>query len=157
LAPGEQTGTVSDAVGEKMKNVIVFSIGQDAYAVELGWIREVFTLAHVTPVPHAPTAIAGVVNFRGSILSILDLRGLRGGRGQASQGESALLLEVDRCQAALRAGTIDEVSSLLPDPISGTLLDSRQREVTLLDPPKLFDAAMNNRSLAISPVASNEE
>lgn len=140
-----------------MKNVIVFSIGQTAYAVELGWIREVFTLAHVTPVPHAPIAIAGVVNFRGSILSILDIRGLGGSRAQASQGESALLLEVDRCQAALRAGTIDEVSSLTLDVHSGALIDSQHREVTLLDPPTLFEAARNNRSLALQAGTSYEE
>ncbi len=157
LAPSKQTGTVSLAVGKKMKNVIVFSIGSTAYAVELGWIREVFTLAHVTPVPHAPTAIAGVVNFRGSILSILDIRGLSSRLAQASKGESALLLEVDRCQVALRAGTIDEVSSLLADSRTGALLDSRHRPVVLLDPPELFDAAMNNRSLALQAVASHEE
>ncbi len=140
-----------------MKNVIVFSIGPNVYAVELGWIREVFTLAHVTPVPHAPSAIAGVVNFRGSILSILDIRGLHGNVAGATQGESALLLEVDRCQAALRAGTIDEVSSLIADPISGEFVDSRHRPVTLLDPPELFDAAMNNRSLPNQSMASHEK
>jgi len=157
LAASEQTGTFHSAVGKKMKNVIVFSIGRAVYAVELGWIREVFTLAHVTPVPHAPSAIAGVVNFRGSILSILDIRGLGGNRAQASQGESALLLEVDRCQAALRAGTIDEVSSLVADPHTGVFVDSRHRQVTLLDPPELFDAAMNNRALNTRVVASHEE
>ncbi len=145
------------AVGKKMKNVIVFSIGDEAYAVELGWIREVFTLAHVTPVPHAPIAIAGVVNFRGSILSILDIRGLGGSQAQASQGESALLVEVDRCQAALRAGTIDEVSSLVVDPHSGALLDSQHREVALLDPPALFEAARSNRALTLQTVESPRE
>lgn len=132
-----------------MKNVIVFSIAQVPYAVELGWIREVFTLSHVTPVPHAPSAIAGVVNFRGSILSILDIRGLAGGSAHASLGESALLLEVDRMQAALRAGTIDEVSSIEADPATGAFFDSRHREVTLLDPPALFEAAKTNKALEL--------
>lgn len=139
-----------------MKNVIVFSIAQVPYAVELGWIREVFTLSHVTPVPHAPPAIAGVVNFRGSILSIMDIRGLDGGAAQASQGESALLLEVDRMQAALRAGTIDEVSSIEADPATGSFVDSRHREVTLLDPPALFDAARNNKALSQRARRSDE-
>ncbi len=136
-------------MAEKVKNVIVFSIGRTPYAVELGWIREVFTLGHVTPVPHAPLAIAGVVNFRGSILSILDIRGLDGSQAHASLGESALLLEVDRSQVALRAGTIDEVSSLEVSPDTGTLLDSRMREVLLLDPPTLVEAARNSRPLPI--------
>ncbi|MCP4448177.1 MAG: chemotaxis protein CheW [Myxococcales bacterium] len=132
-------------MGETPKNVIVFSIGRIPYAVELGWIREVFTLAHLTPVPLAPSAIAGVVNFRGSIISVLDIRGLDGGLANASQGESALLLEVDRCQAALRVGTIDEVSTLGSDLSSGLLVDSRQRAVALLDPPDLFETVQRMR------------
>lgn len=126
----------------KMKNVIVFTTGEKPYAVELGWIREVFTFGHVTPVPHAPPAIAGVVNFRGAIVSIIDIRntieGAEPGAAAARQGESALLLEVDRSQIALRAGTIDEVSSLTAAPTPGFLLDSRGRDVELLMPEELL-------------------
>lgn len=137
-------------MGKKMKNVIVFTTNKVPYAVELGWIREVFTLGHVTPVPNSPRAIAGVVNFRGSIVPIIDVRGTVPGHDilVAHQGESALLLEVDRCQAALRAGTINEVSSLLPAGENGYLLDSRGREVELLRPPQLFDEVKSPRRLS---------
>jgi chemotaxis signal transduction protein len=132
-----------------MKNVIVFTTGETSYAVELGWIREVFTFGHVTPVPHAPPAIAGVVNFRGSIISVIDIRNCEGestaGGALASQGESALLLEVDRCQVALRAGTIDEVSSLSTTR-EGYLRDARGREVELLKPEELLASVRGNAS-----------
>lgn len=125
----------------KSKNVIVFTTYEVPYAIELGWIREVFTIGHVTPVPQAPGAVAGVVNFRGSIVSVVDIRGLRTSQqARASQGESALLVEVDRVQLALRAGTIDEVSSLGPSAREGYLLDSRGREVELLQPEQLFES-----------------
>lgn len=127
-------------MADKTKNVIVFTIGDLPRAIELGWVREVFTLGHVTPVPHAPRAIAGVVNFRGSIVSVIDIRSLRDqAEGHATQGDSALLLEVDRVQVALCAGTIDEVSSLHPAAREGYLLDSRAREVELLDPEKIVE------------------
>ena len=144
-------------VSDTLTNAIVFSLtsSEPLYAIELGWIREVFTLSHVTPVPHAPPAIAGVVNFSGSILSIIDLRTLDGHPARATQGESALLVEVDRCQAALRVGTIDEVSSLARAPRTHCLYDSRHRKVTLLDPSELFRIAKQARS-PIAPV-SNEE
>ncbi len=125
----------------KKKNVIVFSIGEESYAVRLGWIREVFSIGHVTPVPMAPAGIAGVVNFRGSIVSVIDLRALSRNveqRAHAQQGESALLLEVNRTQVALRAGTIDEVSSLSPGANANSLIDSRGREVQLLMPEELL-------------------
>ncbi len=124
----------------KKKNVIVFTSGERSYAVQLGWIREVFTFGHVTPVPLAPPCIAGVVNFRGSIVSVVDLRALgdEGGSGHAWQGESALLIEVNRSQVALRAGTIDEVSSLSAAGTEGYLIDSRGRDVELLQPDTLI-------------------
>jgi purine-binding chemotaxis protein CheW len=122
-------------VAQKIKNVVVFTTGGTPYAVELGWIREVFTLGHVTPVPHSNSAIAGVVNFRGSIVPVLDIRNEPEQQGSASAGDSALLLEVDRCKAALRAGVIDEVASLKGDDV---LIDSRGRKVQLLPPQPLF-------------------
>lgn len=130
------------SVSIRKKNVIVFTTGNSSYAVELGWLREVFILGHLTPVPLAPSSIAGVVNFRGSIVSVVDLRTLADATSQrpafACQGESALLIEVDRNQVALRVGTIDEVSSLAPAPTPGYLIDSRGRVVALLHPESLL-------------------
>ncbi len=131
----------------KKKNVIVFTAGENSYAVQLGWIREVFTLGHVTPVPLSPASIAGVVNFRGSIVSVVDLRSIANGVDEvlafACQGESALLIEVNRNQVALRASTIDEVSSLPPAAQDGHLTDSRGRPVKLLMPEELLDRVLS--------------
>jgi chemotaxis signal transduction protein len=141
-------------VASRKKNVIVFTTGEHSYAIELGWIREVFTLGHVTPVPLAPDSIAGVVNFRGSIISVLDLRTLTGASGEAAafacQGESALLIEVDRNQVALRAGTIDEVSSLSMGASPGHLSDSRGRNVELLSPEELIATVLGVQSRTLS-------
>ena len=126
-----------------LKNVVVFTVREQGYAIELGWIREVFTLGYVTPVPHASKAIAGVVNFRGIILSVIDLRGLDGNAPQAYEGDSSLLLEVDRIQVALRVGTIDEVTSLAPSDVEHCLKDTRNRDVKLLFPPDVFDSILH--------------
>jgi chemotaxis signal transduction protein len=125
----------------RAKNVIVFTVDDTPYAVELRWIRDVFTFGYITPVPQAPSAIAGVVNRRGAIIPVVDVGALLGRReqGSASSGESALLLEVDRIQGALRAGTIDEVSSLGPGDKEGYVRDGRGREVELLWPTDIFE------------------
>jgi purine-binding chemotaxis protein CheW len=129
-----------------LKNVIVFSIASHPYAVELRWIREVFNFGHVTPMPLAPLAFVGLVNFHGSILPIIDVTGLEGRNpSQARQGECGLLLEVDHQQAALRAHAVDEVSSLASGESESRLIDSRGREVLLLDPPQLFARAASLR------------
>ncbi len=124
----------------RLKNVIVFTLKERPLAVELGWIREVFTFGHVTPVPKAPAAIAGVVNLHGSIVSIIDIRGLApySERAHAVAGETGLLLEANRVRAALRIGSVDEVASLRPSDTTGHLIDSRERLVELISPKELF-------------------
>ncbi len=132
-----------------MKNVIVFALGQARYAVELRWVREVFTLGPVTPVAHAPESVAGVVNYRGAIMPILDLAVLLGGgrmwrRAAAYSGEGAILIQVEDVRAALRVSGVVEVATLREDradPLGSALIDSSGRKAPLIDPPALLAQA----------------
>ena len=141
-----------------MKNVIVFALGRARYAVELRWVREVFTVGHVTPVPHAPVAVAGVVNFRGAVMPLIDLDALLGRRSGAQAvraGESALLIEVEELSAALRLTSVVEVSTLKPasggDP--DLLVDSTGRQVPLIHPPELLARARQATAAAAGELA----
>jgi chemotaxis signal transduction protein len=131
-----------------MKNVIVFALGSARYAVELRWVREVFTLGPVTPVAHAPEAVVGVVNYRGSITPVLDLAllmaGSAGGQPAAAHGgEGAILIQVEDVRAAVRVSSVVEVSTLRADleRPGGSLVDSRGRAVPIIDPPTLLARA----------------
>jgi chemotaxis signal transduction protein len=127
------------AAGAFMKNVIVFTLGGQRHAVELRWVREVVTLGWVTPVPNAPPAVAGVVNYHGAIVPVIDVAVLAGaapGPARAHPGEGAVVLEVEDTRAALRVGAVDEVTTLPVDG-AGRMHDSRGRPVALLDPPAL--------------------
>lgn len=141
-----------------MKNVLVFSHEGSRYAVELRWVREVFTLGFITPVPGAPAVIAGLTNLRGAITPVMDLGALVGpGRGTtgAREGDSAVLLEVESMVAAVPIAAVDEVATLRHGPEPAALLDSRGRAVEVLDPPALFrsalDAANTARGLSLPP------
>jgi chemotaxis signal transduction protein len=141
-----------------MKNVIVFALGQARYAVELRWVREVFTAGHVTPVPHAPDAVAGVVNYRGAVMPLLDLDavlGRRSGVQPARAGESALLIEVEEVTAALRVSSVVEVATLKPAPGGDPelLIDSTGRQVPLVNPPELLARARQAASTAAGALA----
>jgi len=136
-----------------MKNVIVFALGPARYAVELRWVREVITLGHVTPVPHAPAAALGVVNYRGAITTVLDVDLLLGdraagdgaGRAPANAGDSAILIEVDDLTAALRTTGVIEVATLRPrEGHPGELIASSGLPVPLVDPPAVLERAQQN-------------
>jgi purine-binding chemotaxis protein CheW len=54
--------------------VIRFQLGEDVYAFEAGYVREVFQLKELTPLPCTPPFILGIINVRGQVLSVMDLK-----------------------------------------------------------------------------------
>lgn len=53
-------------------SLLLFRIGEEWYAVNVGDVREIFQEYDVTPVPCVPDFVLGVVNVRGEILSVTD-------------------------------------------------------------------------------------
>ena len=64
---------------DKALLLATFEIRDTLYALDAGGIQEVIRLAPVTKVRHAPAEVAGVINLRGRIVTVLDL-GLMLGR-----------------------------------------------------------------------------
>ena len=53
--------------------VVVFEIGGTLYALDIQLAREIVDMVTITPVPRAPSYIAGIINLRGEITNILNL------------------------------------------------------------------------------------
>jgi len=53
--------------------LVVFKLAQELYAVESGYVREVYPLKFLTPLSGAPSFVLGLTNLRGEILSIVDM------------------------------------------------------------------------------------
>lgn len=62
-----------DASAEYLE-VIEFLLGHERYGLETRYIREVYPLRDLNPLPCTPPFVAGVVNVRGAILSLIDLK-----------------------------------------------------------------------------------
>jgi purine-binding chemotaxis protein CheW len=54
--------------------VVEFILAHERYAVESQFVREVYPLENLTPLPCAPGFVLGIVNVRGEILSVIDLK-----------------------------------------------------------------------------------
>ena len=59
-------------------SVVTFELIPEKYAIEDMFVRQVFTLTDLTPVPGTPSFIMGVTNHRGGIISIVNLKELFG-------------------------------------------------------------------------------
>lgn len=59
---------------ETMLDVLEFRLAQERYAIETLYVREVYPLTDLTPLPCTPPFVLGIVNVRGRILPVLDLK-----------------------------------------------------------------------------------
>jgi purine-binding chemotaxis protein CheW len=62
------------AEGEAALEVVEFLLAHERYGLESSYIREVYPLKEVTPVPCTPPFVLGIINLRGQILSVIDLK-----------------------------------------------------------------------------------
>lgn len=54
--------------------VVEFLLAHERYALESSYVREVYPLKELTPLPCTPAFVLGIINVRGQILSIIDLK-----------------------------------------------------------------------------------
>lgn len=54
--------------------MIVFTVEDHRYALDLSFIERVVRAVEVTPLPRAPEMVIGVINMQGRILPVLDIR-----------------------------------------------------------------------------------
>jgi len=63
-----------DAGAQEFLEIIEFRLASETYAVEFAFVREVYPLKDLTPLPGTPTFVLGIINLRGQILSVVDLK-----------------------------------------------------------------------------------
>jgi purine-binding chemotaxis protein CheW len=64
------------ALEREYLEVVSFLLGQEKYGVESCYVREVWPLNELTPLPGTPPFVLGIVNVRGQVLSVIDIRKL---------------------------------------------------------------------------------
>jgi purine-binding chemotaxis protein CheW len=74
--------------------IVVFKLGTEEYALQIGQIKEVVLTPTITRMPQTPEHIKGVANIRGNIIAIVDLQERFGlGASNGSVGRYTLVVE----------------------------------------------------------------
>jgi purine-binding chemotaxis protein CheW len=55
-------------------DILEFLLTYETYAIEMRWVAETYPLKELTPLPCTPPFVAGIINVRGRILSVIDIR-----------------------------------------------------------------------------------
>jgi purine-binding chemotaxis protein CheW len=53
---------------------LVFQLGKEEFGIQVIKVREIMGIQDITPVPHLPPHVKGVINLRGKIIPVVDLR-----------------------------------------------------------------------------------
>lgn len=142
-----------------------FRLADHWFGVEARWVKEVSGQVSFTPAPHAPPAVRGYVNLRGSLILALDLRRLWANTAPSaddsshllvfkpSAGESFALVAEEVAEiAAVDGRRMEDARAADPSlPVSPTedrlaalaigFAKLPNRLVTVLDPRRLLDIA----------------
>jgi purine-binding chemotaxis protein CheW len=65
---------MNTAVAEATAQIVTFQVGQEEFGLDIGAITEALRPLKITPLPHMPRFIEGVINLRGAIIPVVDLR-----------------------------------------------------------------------------------
>jgi purine-binding chemotaxis protein CheW len=63
-----------EATREERKEILEFLLANETYGIESCYVREVYPLRELTPVPCTPPFVLGIINVRGRILPVIDIK-----------------------------------------------------------------------------------
>ena len=86
---------MEDSKGNGNHQYLIFNQGDESFAINVLDIKEILVVPRITRVPRMPAFMAGVINLRGNVISVLDLN-LKFGFGatKISKDTSIIVLEV---------------------------------------------------------------
>ena len=70
----DNEATTPTAAKFKTGKYLTFTLGEEFYGVAVLKIREIIRMQKITPVPHVPAHVKGVINLRGKVIPVVDMR-----------------------------------------------------------------------------------
>jgi len=103
--------TAKNRSPEVTRQWVIVCINNTSYGIDVHQVQEVSPVPTITPVPGAPVYIAGMINLRGNIVTVLDTRkrfGLLS--GDFDSGSKVVILTI-----------AEQVLGILVDSVSGVI------------------------------------
>lgn len=84
------TASITDT---NVRQLVVSRLANGTYGIELEAVREIIPFRGATRLPGAPPHVVGLVNVRGSIVTVIDLGALLEGTPSTRERSSVMLIE----------------------------------------------------------------
>ncbi|MDY6965011.1 MAG: chemotaxis protein CheW [Halobacteriota archaeon] len=101
--------------------LVVFTLGDTMYGVDVNQVREITELREITTVPGSPYFVEGVTNLRGQVTTVIDLKKRFGLEEKERDKESRIIIvESDGIPMGMIVDSVTEVLRLPTDDIEST-------------------------------------
>jgi purine-binding chemotaxis protein CheW len=116
---GETRGGLPPAAvvaGQAASKHLIFSLGKEEFAVPVSKVKEIIGMLEVTPVPHTPEHVRGVINLRGKVVPVIDLRSKLGvPAAEYDERTCIIVVQPEMAKSVYLIGVIvDGVSEVMP-------------------------------------------
>jgi purine-binding chemotaxis protein CheW len=109
------------------RQMIVFKIGSEEFALDIMDTKEVVVMRGITPVPETDSYVEGVINLRGNLVPVLDLRKRFRAGGPCEAPEKRIIVScLDGRLVGLMvdgASEVIRVSQEMIEPVPDILID----------------------------------
>lgn len=101
------------------RRFLVFSLGNEQFAIPLLKVKEVIAAVETRPVPQSPPHFKGLLDLRGLVISIIDLRTkMKINKKEVGATPSIIILDYGTEPLGVIVDSVDYVFNLNPDEIS---------------------------------------
>ena len=107
-------GMIDDA-GSDEAILVVFTLADGLYGVEVDQVREIATMCDVSPVPNSPGYVLGVTNLRGQVTTVTDLKSRLGSMSSGEPGTNQRIIVVESQEAPIGM-VVDSVREVMRMP-----------------------------------------
>jgi purine-binding chemotaxis protein CheW len=131
--------------------VVVFKVNEEQFAVEAAKVQSINDMMEITKVPKSAEYIKGLINLRGTIISLLDINLLLHIEKAEGSQENIIILNLQDESVGVTVDQVDEVLEIEEDLVEKVetdrnkayikgVINFKDRIITLIDIAKLIES-----------------
>jgi purine-binding chemotaxis protein CheW len=101
--------TTHSTVSESTKQIVVFSLGEEEYALPITQVQEIIRYTEPRAVASEAAWIRGVISLRGKIIPVCDLAARLGLESQGGERANIVIVETETGTAGVIVDDVEEV------------------------------------------------
>ncbi|WP_408955140.1 chemotaxis protein CheW [Natroniella sp. ANB-PHB2] len=100
------------------KQMVIFELNQEEFGIDINNVKEIIRPEEIRPVPQSSEFIAGIINLRGEIITIVDLRKKFGLESEVDSDTRIIVVELAKAKVGFIVDTASEVLRVEGDEIA---------------------------------------